>query len=423
MIIRFRNFIPVLGLICASFLGAQDKAEWIPHRNYTILDSLDKVTEQREAAADSLTKSIRDRQDAEKKARKDKRKSFVANFKNVKKPSGPSEFMRQFAFPPVAQYESGMCWCFSMTSFIESEMYRLHGDKIKLSELHTVYWEYVEKARRYIRERGESAFGEGSESNAVLRIMALHGAAPASAYTGLLAPDTCHNHVMLFNELESYLHYCRDTDIWDENTAITGVKSILNKYLGTPPEHFEFQNKSYTPQEFFTSVVKLSSDDYIDVMSSTSLPFYKFGLFDVPDNWWRDSSYYNIPLDEWVSLLQRLCKNGVTTCIGGDVSEPGYYGEEDAAFIPDFDIPSPLISQDAREYRIRNGSTEDDHGIHLIGSCRKAGHDWYLIKDSSQAGRLGKFTGYLMYRDDYVKLKMLSYSVPRDMMKDLLKKQ
>ena len=53
--------------------------------------------------------------------------------------------------------------------------------------MYTVYWEYVEKAKRYIKERGNSAFEEGSEANAVPRIWKMYGIVPDEAYTGLNA--------------------------------------------------------------------------------------------------------------------------------------------------------------------------------------------------------------------------------------------
>jgi hypothetical protein len=35
-------------------------------------------------------------------------------------------------------------------------VYRLTGQEIKLSEMFTVYWEYVERAKRFIAERGKA---------------------------------------------------------------------------------------------------------------------------------------------------------------------------------------------------------------------------------------------------------------------------
>jgi len=400
----------------------QDKAKWIPKLKYPVLDELKAELEAERAERDSITSAIRARQEEEKKAKEDAEKKLVADFANVQKPESPDVFTKYFAFPPVAQYQSGMCWCFSTTSFIESELYRIHKKKIKLSELYTVYWEYVEKARRFLRERGDSYFSEGSESNAVFRIMKQYGAVPAEVYTGLIEGKTRHNHTALFEELEAYLNYCKENDFWDEDLALESIKLILNKHLGEPPATFTYNGKKYTPQKFFKKVLKLNLDDYVEMMSTTSIPFYTKGIFDVPDNWWHDDNYHNIPLDEWCGVIQKAMESGYTICIGGDVSEPGYFGPEDAAFIPSFDIPQEYINQDAREYRIQNGSTEDDHGIHMIGYTKVGDYNWYLIKDSARGSRQGQFKGYYMYREDYPRLKMLTFSVHKDVVKDILKK-
>jgi len=414
-------------LLCILLTGSvvfaqQDKAKWIPKLKYPVLDELKAELKAERAERDSITSAIRARQEEEKEAKKEAEKKLVADFSNVQKPESPDVFTRYFAFPPVAQYQSGMCWCFSTTSFIESEVYRIHKKKIKLSELYTVYWEYVEKARRFIRERGDSYFCEGSESNAVFRIMKQYGAVPAEVYTGLIEGKTRHNHTALFEELEAYLNYCKENDFWDEDLALESIKLILNKHLGEPPATFKYNGKEYTPQKFLKKVLKLDLDDYVEMMSTTSIPFYTKGIFDVPDNWWHDDNYHNIPLDEWCGVIQKAMESGYTICIGGDVSEPGYFGPEDAAFIPSFDIPQEYINQDAREYRIQNGSTEDDHGIHMIGYTKVGNYNWYLIKDSARGSRQGQFKGYYMYREDYPRLKMLTFSVHKDVVKDILKK-
>ena len=60
--------------------------------------------------------------------------------------AGPGQFQILFPFPPVAQYNTNTCWSFATTSFYESEIFRLSGKKIKLSEMWTVYFEYLEKS-------------------------------------------------------------------------------------------------------------------------------------------------------------------------------------------------------------------------------------------------------------------------------------
>src|SRR5512133_3962663 len=94
-------------------------------------------------------------------------KSFRADLDGIVFPNKIS-FYNQigFSFPPISQGNTGTCWCFSTTSFYESEVYRLTGQKIRISEIFTVYWEYVEKARRFVKERGNSLVDQGSEANA-----------------------------------------------------------------------------------------------------------------------------------------------------------------------------------------------------------------------------------------------------------------
>jgi len=422
---KIRQFIVLLifVLVMTANLFAQiDTAKWVPKQKYPVLDELKAELKQERDAQDSITAQIRAKQKQKSKDKKEKQQKFIADFSNVVKPESLEVFTKYFAFPPVAQYQSGMCWCFSATSFLESEIYRIRGKKVKLSELHTVYWEYVEKARRYIQERGNSAFAEGSESNAVFRIMKKYGATPAEAYTGLINGKTRHNHTALFEEMAAYLNYCNENNFWDEETALESIKLILNKHIGQPPATFKYDGKNYTPQSFFKKVVKIDLDDYVDFMSTSSIPFYTKGLFDVPDNWWRDDNYYNLPLDEWYAVIEKALTGGYTICIGGDVSEPGYVGVEDAAFIPSFDIPQEYINQDSREFRIQNKTTEDDHGIHIIGYTKVGDYNWYLIKDSARGSRQGKFKGYYFYREDYPKLKMLTFSVHKNVVKDILKR-
>ncbi|MFH1251815.1 MAG: C1 family peptidase [bacterium] len=422
MIKRMIGFVMCMFMTSFLLYGQQDKAKWIPKLKYPVLDELEAELKAERAEQDSITEGIRARQKKKVDAEEEAEQKFVAEYTNIQKPESPDVFTKYFAFPPVAQYQSGMCWCFSTTSYLESEIYRLHKKEIKLSELYTVYWEYVEKARRFIRERGDSYFAEGSESNAVFRIMKQYGAVPAEVYTGLINDATRHNHTALIEKMEAYLKYCKENNFWNEETALESIKLILNEHIGQPPSEFSYDGKEYTPQNFLKKVLKLKLDDYVDLMSTSSIPFYTQGIFDVPDNWWLDSSYYNIPLDEWCSVIQKAMERGYTICIGGDVSEPGYFGPEDAAFVPSFDIPQEYINQDSREYRIQNGNTEDDHGIHMIGYTKVGDYNWYLIKDSARGSRQGKYEGYYMYREDYPKLKMLGFSVHKDIVKDILKK-
>jgi bleomycin hydrolase len=188
--------------------------------------------------------------------------------------------------PPISQGNTGTCWCFSTSSMLESDAFRINGIKVMLSEMYTVYWEYVEKALRYVKER-----------------------------------------------------------------------------------------------------VRINPDDYVDILSYTQEPFYRKVEYKVQDNWWHDSSYYNVPVVVFMEALKKAVRNGYTITIGGDVSEPGMDRKTQCAVVPDFDIPSAYINDDARQFRFSNKTTTDDHGMHVVGYLEKDGKDWYLIKDSSSGSR------------------------------------
>ncbi|HTY37861.1 MAG TPA: C1 family peptidase [Bacteroidota bacterium] len=351
------------------------------------------------------------------------RKQFQLDFSGLYRPSSVDEFTKVWHSKPVSQALSGMCWCFSTTSYFESEIYRLSKREIKLSELYTVYWEYVEKARRFVKERGNSAFGEGSEANAVIRIWKSYGIVPAEAYSGKMPGQVFHDHTKLFEELNAYLQGLKVSNAWNEEEVLGTVKSILNHYIGEPPSTVSLNGKQMTPKEYLAQVLKLNLDDYVEVMSLMEKPYYTFAEYEVPDNWWHSKDYYNVPLDEFMAAIKKSIRAGYSVCIGGDVSEPGYEGHAGVAIVPTFDIPSEYIDENARQFRFSNGTTSDDHGIHMVGYLEKDGKDWYLIKDSGSGSRNNNHPGYYFYTEDYVKLKILGFTIHKDMIKELLKRE
>jgi bleomycin hydrolase len=327
---------------------------------------------------------------------------------------------------PLSQGNTGTCWCFSTTSFMESEVYRINKMQVKLSEMYTVYWEYVEKTVRFIKERGNSAFEEGSEGNAVPRIWKKYGIVPEEAYTGLTDGRKFHNHEMMIREMKNFLGSVKATSAWDEKTAVTTIKAILNHYMGEPPSEINVNGKKITPQQYLNDIIKLNPNDYVDILSYTQQPFYKQVEYEVTDNWWHSTDYYNVPVEMFMSTLKNAVRKGYTVSIGGDVSEPGFDRATQCAVIPDFDIPSAFINDDAREFRFSNQTTTDDHGIHLVGYLDKDGREWFLIKDSGSGSRNNdpnaKEFGYYFFSEDYVKLKMMDFMVHKDAVKDLLQK-
>jgi bleomycin hydrolase len=359
---------------------------------------------------------------AEKTIWGEKKTVLTMDFSGIPRPASAEECRPLFHLPPVRQDTTSTCWAFSGVSFLESELYRLHGLKVRLSVMYVVYWEYVEKARRFVREKGNSEFGEGSEHEAVLLRMKQYGIVRDSDYSGLLNGKTVHHHGPLFKEMRKYLDYVKENALWDEDIVLANIRMILDKHLGKPPDFITVDGGRMTPAEYLERKLRLPLDAYVSVMSCLSVPFYTRGEFKVPDNWWHSREYVNVPLGDWYSAIKRAITAGYSLAIGGDVSEAGKSREQGIAVVPGFDLPQASIDQDSREFRIENGTTGDDHGIHLIGSAAAGGHDWFLIKDSGSSAYAGPYNGYVFYRDDFVRLKMLTYTVHRDAVKELMQK-
>ncbi|OGD26893.1 MAG: peptidase C1 [Candidatus Aminicenantes bacterium RBG_13_63_10] len=354
------------------------------------------------------------------KPKKEASKAFIVDLSGYDAPKSLVGFQAAWHNPPVSQGNTSTCWCFSTVSMFESEVYRLYGKKVRISEAFTVYCEYLERARRFVRERGRSAVAEGSEANAVTREWKLYGCMPWEAYSGLQPGQKFHDHSKLIGEVKAYLSSLQSANAWDEGQAVQTVKAILNHHLGTPPETFVVEGKTYTPRQYLKDYLKIDPDDYVDVLSYMQQPFGTRVEYEVPDNWWHSPDYYNIPLDVFMKILKSALARGFTVSIGGDVSEPGRNSQKKACMIPTFDIPSAFIDDSARQYRFGNGSTTDDHGVHLIGCGQAGGTFWFVTKDSAASAFNADPKGYYFLTEDYLKLKMMDFMVHKDAVKGFI---
>ncbi len=351
------------------------------------------------------------------------RKRLTLDFSGMAAPK-MSDFTIITNDKPVSQGITGTCWCFSTTSFYESEIRRLAGADVQLSEMYTVYWEYVEKAREFVKTRGASVFDEGSETNAVQRTLTKHGAVPLEAYTGTKPGQPYHDHAKMAAEMRTYLAGVKDRAAWNETVVTETIRDILDHYLGAPPTSVTVGGKRMTPKEYLRDVVKIKPDDYVTFMSLKSEPFNTLAEYKVPDNWWHSKDYYNVPADDFMALIKRALKDGYSISLGGDVSESGIDSKLGLMAVPSYDIPSSFINDDARLLRFLNGATTDDHAMHLIGYAEKPGSGlWFLVKDSGAGGHANKdHTGYWFVHEDYVKLKMMTATVHKTAVRNVLER-
>ncbi|MCP4600686.1 MAG: peptidase C1 [Proteobacteria bacterium] len=402
--------------------GGVSTARYETKTLHPVLEEMRTRDREWQSEQDDTTSEIRGEQKDKKEKERKERLVLKSSLPDDQRPTSPKQFETIWHSPPVPQYNTGTCWSFCATSFLESETHRITSAEIKLSEMSTVYWEYVEKAGGYLDTRGNSLFNQGSESNAVTRAFKKHGAWPANTYAGVAWEDGRHDHERMAREMKSMLGSFKSNHLWDKEAGLSMIRVILDRDMGRPPEKFEHNGKVMTPSSFMTDVCKINPDDYVEFISTLEFPFFTQCEFKVPDNWWHDESYYNVPLDDFYENFKKAIKSGYSAVIAVDTSEPGRDAKNDVMFVPAYDIPGDRINQLAREYRFAHKVTSDDHGIHIVGWKEHAGHDWFLAKDSGRSAYRGKHEGYFFVRDDYVRLKVLSFMVHRNAVEELLSK-
>jgi bleomycin hydrolase len=374
-----------------------------------------------------ILKDVRHVQEKKNESKRDKR--FAMDQSGMDLPIKIADYKEHSYWhtPTTSQGNTGTCWCFSTMSFYESEVYRLYKKEVKISEMYTVYCEYIEKAKGYVQSRGESNFSEGSEGNAVARMFKMYGAMPRSVYDGLIDGRKFYSHAEMYKEMMSYLKSVKKSNAWNEDEVVTTIKSIMNHYMGEPATKFTIEGTEYTPKTYLKDYLKINPNDYVEVLSYMQEPYWQQVEYKVEDNWWHSKEYYNVPLNDYMDILHNAIENGYTMSIGGDVSEAGFSRETNCALIPDFDIPSANIDEKARQFRFSNHTTTDDHGMHMVGYMKdKNGKYWYLIKDSSSGSRNidqnSEEFGYYFFSEEYTKLKMMGFTVHKDMLKKYMKK-
>ena len=351
------------------------------------------------------------------------KKRLTMDYSGVDVPTSMNEFKIVTTDKPVSQGITGTCWCFSTTSFYESEAARTGHPDIELSEMYTVYYEYIEKAKEFVNTRGTSIFDEGSETNAVQRMMRKYGALPLDAYRGVKPGQPFHDHSKMIAEMRVYLQSVKESNAWNKDEVVSTIKDIMNHYVGAPPTTVMVDGNKLTPQQYLHQVTGIVPQDYVTFMSLKSEPYWTNAEYKVGDNWWHSKDYYNVPLNNFIGLIKSSLKKGYSVSIGGDVSESGIDSKKGLMMVPSYDIPSSFINEDARLLRFLNGATTDDHAMHMIGYTEKENGTWFLIKDSG-AGGYGNsaHSGYWYMHEDYVKLKMMTATVHKSAVKNVLSK-
>ncbi|WP_130734628.1 C1 family peptidase [Flavobacterium sp. J27] len=335
--------------------------------------------------------------------------------------------------PVISQDKTGTCWSFSTSSFLESEIIRLTGKKIDLSEMYQVRTTYPKKAFNYIMRQGKAQFSEGGLSHDVINSIVTDGLVPVMSYSGLSEEEKNHNHAELVAVLEAMAKtYVENPGKQLSSKWKTAINAVLDVYLGTIPNEFTYEGKQYTPQSFL-EMTKINPHDYITLTSFTHEKYYLPFILSIPDNF-SNGTMYNLPLEEFINSIDYALEKGYTLALDCDVSEATFSAKNGVAFIPENSndmkkglteiITEKKITPEYRQQEFENFNTTDDHLMHIVGKVKdQKGTIYYKIKNSWGTNESKVAHGGFVYMSaSYVKLKAISVLLHKDGIEKKVKK-
>ena len=333
-----------------------------------------------------------------------------------------------------SQGNTGTCWSFSTSSFLESEIKRITNMDVDLSEMYTVRNTYPKKAWNYVMRQGKAQFSQGGLAHDVLNSVESYGLVPEAAFTGLANNDVKHNHSEMVAVLKAMLNAYIDNPAKKLSPRWkTSIEAILDIYLGKNPKTFAYNGKDYTPKSF-QKMVKIKANDYVTLTSFKHQPFYNNFVLSIPDNF-SNGSMYNVPLDEFEQVMVNALENGYSIELDIDVSEKTFSSKNGIAVIPE-DKETQLeallgiqkekeITQEYRQQEFENYNTTDDHLMHITGIAKDQNGTLYFKTKNSWGsnGKRIKYGGYVYISTAFIRLKAISITVHKDALTKSLNKK
>lgn len=333
--------------------------------------------------------------------------------------------------PVVSQGNTGTCWSFSTVSFLESEVKRINGKDIDLSEMYIVSNTYPEKAYNYVYRQGKAQFSEGGLAHDVLNAVRKGGIVPQESFTGFVEDTDKYDHSVMVEKLTGYVeNLTKHPKAYMKENWMEGFDAILTEYLGKRPKSFSYEGKNYTPQQF-AEYLKINPDDYVSFSSFTHVPYYKTFVLSIPDNF-SNGSFYNLPLDEYMQLMTDALHKGYTISFSSDVSESTFSAKNGMAILPlegqkeDYFkvlLPEKWVTPQERQKSFEDFSTGDDHLMHITGIVKdQIGNQYFDVKNSWGTDNLAN-GGHVYMSFPYMRMKSIAFLVHKDALsKDLKKK-
>ncbi|MCB0518947.1 MAG: aminopeptidase [Lewinellaceae bacterium] len=326
------------------------------------------------------------------------------------------------------QQNTGTCWSFATSSFLESELIRMGKTEYDLSEMYFVRQIYQDKAQNFLLRQGKAQFSQGGLSHDVMHAFTEGGAVPESVYSGKLPGDYVYDHTEMENALQGMLDALAKSKNLTPKWA-AAVSGVMDAYMGPVPQKFVYEKKEYTPHTFAASL-GIDPSAYLTFTSFTHHPFYQSFVLEIPDNW-SNGSYYNVPIGDLVDITSYAISKGYSVAWDGDVSEKGFSAGKGIAILPTdetredrYTKPGEEVAttQELRQEAFISYSTTDDHLMHITGTAvDQQGTRYFYTKNSW--GEISPYQGYVYMSEPYFRLKTVAIMVHKDAVPERIRKK
>jgi bleomycin hydrolase len=337
------------------------------------------------------------------------------------------------ALPPEDQMLTNTCWSFSGMSFLESEIMRSGKAKnIRLSKMFVVRHTYPMKAANYLRMHGKTNLGEGGGFPDVMQVIRTYGIVPEEVYPGFTDSSFRKSHRELERAIQNLLKPVAETEgAIPFDFYMQAVEKLCDTYLGKVPQEFTWEGKKYTPRQF-AEFLGIRPDDYVLITSFSHHPYNEPFVLEVPDNWmWARA--WNLSLDDFRKTLRMAIEKGYTFAWAADVSEPYFLYKHGLALLPEKNVPrdeiikNPVpqkkVTPEIRQKEFDNYLTQDDHGMHIIGTATDQNNQFYYIVKNSWGGKINNCEGYFFASEEYVLMKTTSVMLHKNALPDDIRKK
>jgi bleomycin hydrolase len=359
------------------------------------------------------------------------------------------------------QKSSGRCWLFAALNVIRREMIqKYNAENFEFSQSYLFFWDKLERLNygmeaviqskelptdsREVTHLMKDPTCDGGQWDMFCNLVEKYGLVPKTVYR-----ETYHSsnsrelNKVLKRKFREYAKHLREADDPQslKQTYLAEVYTILCRFLGEPPSHFNWNYldsvldkphtvKNVTPLEFYRHHVPVNVDDYICLVNDPRNSYHKLYtvkyLGNVVEG--KPIRYLNLPINELKTLALKSLRSNKTVWFGCDVMQ-WFDGSECAMDMKLVDQESLLGIKYglSKKERLQYGESLMTHAMVLTGARthnssdtveninREDITDWQVENSWSDKGPAN---GFYNMSDDWFSEYVFEVAVPKTLLSE-----